>query len=235
MKRGPFAWVVVAMVAGCKVSSPGSLFGGGSMLSTRGSSGGGDDAITVPDLFLRTRAEAEAALAQAGYQREVQVDTSLCGSVVDGKVVEQGRVCSQSPAAGARSSPRVPIYIRLQTENPWHGQLGGGRSWFLMPDLTGIPLEKATAKIKALGFTTKDVKLSYIDDGSCAPNQVCRTYPERLTRTDTTSDKVFYVGRANELPGQAEPKPVPTTADAKPKPDVKPAKPPVKPSLGDAF
>ncbi len=53
-------------------------------------------------------------------------------------------------------------------------------------------------------------------DPSCKPNIVCRSFPEGMTRTDTTSDKVFYVGRS----------PV--------GPTVPPATPP-QPSMGDAF
>jgi beta-lactam-binding protein with PASTA domain len=226
----------MVLVAGCHLSASGSLTGGSSTLPTGPTGSADSDVITVPDLFQRTRAEAQAALAQAGYHRELQLDTAICGSVVDDKVIELGHICAQSPGPGNQTSTRVAIYIRVQGENPWHG-VSAGRPWFLMPDLTGLRREQATAKIQALGFTSKEVQIVEIDDGSCAPNVVCRTYPEARRRTDTTSDKAFYVGKAAR---SAEPSPdakPASTSDAKPtaKPAATPPKPAAKPSLGDLF
>lgn len=198
--RFKYGWLVV-LLAGCKLSATGSLLGptpattSGTPAPGRPASSG-SELVTMPDLFLMTRAEAEAAVARAGFERGVGLDTSsICGSAVDGKVIELGRVCSQSPAAGQKNSPRVPIRIRVQHESPWRGQLGGGRSWFLMPDLVGVPVEQAKQKLRSLGFVSKEVKIAYVDDRGCAPNTVCKTVPEGLSRADNTSDKLFYVGR----------------------------------------
>jgi beta-lactam-binding protein with PASTA domain len=185
----------------------------------------------VPDVTFMTRAEAEAAISRAGFERPPSIDDhSLCGSVVDNRIVELGRVCYQHPPAGREQGARIPISIRVQTENPYGGELGGGRRWFLMPDLVGMHVDKARAKVKELGFVSKEVKLTDSEDPACKPNIVCKTYPERLSRTDTTSDKLFYVGRAPEPPKP----PAQPTPPGQPAPPTQPT-PPTKPSMGDAF
>jgi beta-lactam-binding protein with PASTA domain len=171
--------------------------------------------------MFMTRAEAEAAIARAGFERPPSIDNnSLCGSTVEKRIVETGRVCYQSPPGGRETGARVPVRIRVQTENPYGGELGGGRRWFLMPTLVGQHVDQARARVKQLGFVSKEVKIAESDDPGCKPSIVCKTYPEALTRTDTTSDKVFYVGRAVEA--------------AKPAQPAQPAQP-AKPSMGDGF
>ncbi|MCW5808166.1 MAG: PASTA domain-containing protein [Deltaproteobacteria bacterium] len=158
--------------------------------------------VAMPDLTLMTRADAEEALRRAGFTYPPEIDrSSICGSTLDDRdrtIVELGRVCYQHPVPGAETRTSLPVRIRVQTEDPRRGELGGGRSWFLMPDLSGLDVASARAQIRALGFTGKEVEVSYVDD--CAPDVVCRTYPEPKTRTDNTSDKVFYVGRPPKPP-----------------------------------
>jgi beta-lactam-binding protein with PASTA domain len=185
-------------------------------------SGGEDRIVAMPSLILMTRAEAEGALRRAGFSRPLNIDNqSICGSTLDDHktIIELDRVCYQHPAPGQETRTTASISIRIQTENPWRGPLSGDRFWFLMPDLTGVDVEVAKAKLRELGFTSKDVRISFTDE--CAPNLVCKTYPEKLTRTDNTSDKVFYVGRAPDRPTPAKP-PDPPPAPATPATPTKP-------------
>jgi hypothetical protein len=148
--------------------------------------------INVPNVFQMTQAEAEATLKRYGFER-VSLEKRMCGSVTEGKIVEKGTICGQAPQPGGKASPRIPVYIQVQEESPYGGVLSGERKWFLMPDMVGWDLEKAKARIKQLGFVSKDVMISLSKD--CAPNTICKTYPDLLTRTDNTSDKLFYVGQ----------------------------------------
>lgn len=151
--------------------------------------------VTTPNVVLMTQAEAEAAFRSAGFDRPPTIDNnSLCGSTVDGQIVELGRVCAQMPAAGQENSRGVPITLRLQTENPHRGELRAGGFWFLMPNLVGAPLAQARAKLREVGFE-KEPRLIYVDRPGCAPDVVCETNPEGLTRTGNTSDKLLYLGR----------------------------------------
>jgi beta-lactam-binding protein with PASTA domain len=150
----------------------------------------------MPDVVMMTRDDAVAALRQAGFSREIAFDTSSCGSTIDNtKVVELGRVCYQAPAAGHQTSTGSPVSLRVQRENPWRGALGNGRSWFLMPDFAGMSLDAARAKLRELGLTSKEPIIGYVEEAGCRPNTVCRTSPDRLVRTDDTSDKILYVGQ----------------------------------------
>jgi beta-lactam-binding protein with PASTA domain len=189
----------------------------------------------MPNVVMMTREEALSALRQAGFSREVNFDTSACGSTIDNTtVVELGRVCYQAPAAGHETSTGSPVSLRVQNENPWRGELSSGRFWFLMPDFSGASLDVARAKLRALGFTAKEPLISYVEEAGCRPNVVCRTSPERFSRADNTSDKVLYVGQP---PGGAAPpsSPKPTAATAAPASTAKavepqPAPPPAKPA-----
>lgn len=214
--------MLVVVLAGCKVAGGFTTSSSGSPGTTTSSAGPSAAAspgnLRVPDVMFMSRADAEAAIARAGFEQPPSIDNnSLCGSVVDGRIVETGHVCYQSPPGGREMGGRIAVRIRVQTENPYGGELGGGRRWFLMPTLTGQHVDQARARIKQLGFVTKEVMISESDDPSCKPRIVCKTYPEALNRTDTTSDKIFYVGR--------------DTKPAQPTPPPQPA----KPSMGDAF
>ena len=233
------------VLAACQfsTSTTGGTFGRTGGGGGEGGGGGGSHTVTVPDLFQLTQAQAEAAIRKAGITGELQLETNhgICGSVVEHQVVELGHVCRQAPAAGQQTSSSLFVTILVQTENPWHGDLGGGRRWFLLPDLAGMTVDQARDKLRALGFTASDrLQISYVDEPGCKPNIVCRTYPEAMTRTDTTSDKLLYAGRPPETAQrpQAPTPPAPTgsgdaTAPTGPTPPTPP--PAKKPDLGDLF
>jgi beta-lactam-binding protein with PASTA domain len=189
----------------------------------------------MPNLVLMSREEAIAALRREGFSRDVNFDTSLCGSTVDNTtVVELGRVCYQTPAAGHQASTGSPVSLRVQSENPWRGELGSGRFWFLMPDFAGTSLDAARAKLRGLGFVAKEPKISYVEEAGCRPNIVCRTSPDRFSRTDTTSDKLLFVGQPP--PGPVDPSAKPSTGAAVPSaPSSKPAEPPPTTKPADIF
>ncbi|MEZ4361308.1 MAG: PASTA domain-containing protein [Kofleriaceae bacterium] len=198
-------WRVVAVLAvsGCAGSAKWSAFAG-SGTSSGGHSGqaqGPSQTVTMPNLVLLTRAEAEAKLRELGFTQPASLDTSACGSTLDDHktVVELGRVCYQMPAAGRPASTGVPVSLRVQDENPWRGEYRAGRGWFLMPDFVGVHVDVARAKVRELGFT-KEVKIGFVTEPGCQPNLVCRTSPEAWSRADTTSDKIFFVGQPPEPP-----------------------------------
>jgi beta-lactam-binding protein with PASTA domain len=168
---------------------------------------------------LMTRAEAEETLRRAGFKAQPELDEFACGSTLEDKrVVELGRVCYQMPAPGQQASLAIPVKLRVQNENPWRGEYRAGRSWFLMPDFAGTDVEAAKAKIRELGFTAKEVKISYVVEVGCKPNKVCRTTPEAWSRADSTSDKLFVVGQPPEQAGAAGTSTTkPATPDGKPK------------------
>jgi beta-lactam-binding protein with PASTA domain len=217
--------VLVVVLAGCKVAGGFTTTSSSTAPSTPAPSSGpsADPSrnLRVPDVMFMTRAEAEAAIARSGFERPPSIENnSLCGSTVEKRIVETGRVCYQAPPRGREMGARIPITIRVQTENPYGGDLGGGRRWFLMPTLVGQHVDKARARVKELGFVSKEVQIAESDDPNCKPSIVCKTYPEALNRTDTTSDKVFYVGKSTQPTQPTQPAP--------------PAQP-TKPAMGDAF
>lgn len=216
-------FLVLVLSGGCAASTSFSSVRIGNAGPERRPDGAAGTAI-VPNVVLLPRAQAEAVLRNAGFTAPVELDTSACGSTVDNKhVVELGHVCYQMPAAGRQGSTRIPVTLRVQHEDPWRGAYSSGRTWFLMPDLAGVPVETARARLRAAGFA-KEPLISYVVEAGCRPNVVCRTTPEPLSRADSSSDKVLVVGQPPErVSNQPAPTPAPTPA---PPPVPEPAKSP---------
>lgn len=179
----------LSLAAGCKFST--ATFGS----PTAGGQAGN---ATVPTVFLLQRDAALAAIKQAGFTGEVTFDDTLCGSAVDGQIVERGAVCYQHPAAGQVMGTRLPMVLRVQTEDPRHGKVGQFGEWHLMPKLAGMTLEDAQRAMRVAGFTDDMTQVSTIEEPGCAPLRVCRTFPDALARAGQTSGRVIYVGRGSD-------------------------------------
>jgi hypothetical protein len=208
----------VLLLSACKISTSGftSSIGGGS--SGNGSSGS-SHSFVMPDLFRMTKDQAVAALKQAGFDGNIDWDDQLCGSVVEGQIIEKGQVCRQSPPAGREQSSRLPLTILVQPEDPRHGRVGQFGEWHLMPNVVGMPIEKAKVAMRTAGFTEERTHIDARAESGCKPNHVCRTYPEGLTRAGQTSDRYLIIGADPTAEPKPEPKP-----EAKPetKPETKP-------------
>lgn len=178
----------------------------------------GDGNVTIPNVFKLKKDAAIAALRRAGVQGDIEDEGSLCGSTFEGKIIELGEVCYQHPAAGQRQGARIVVSIRVQTEDPRHGDIGRNTEWRLMPNLIGMTYDQAVEAMRKAGFERADRINSSIDDDTpgCKPNIVCRQYPDVLTRAGLEDGKVLYVGAP-----AAETKPAVAAQD--PTPPVQPA------------
>lgn len=218
--------VLVGMVAlgGCSLNT--KLGGGAKNPSSSGAQASSSGSITVPELVWLSEADARSALARAGHTGTVSVDTSLCGSTLDGKVVALGIVCYQHPPAGREQGARLPIQIKVQTEDPYHGRIGEHTEWHLMPDVVGMTVADARVALLEAGFTLAErIKISEVNQPACPVGRVCKTYPEALNRLGLRSDMVLYVSAD---PAAARPAdPPPATDPAKPE---QPAQPDAEPS-----
>lgn len=227
MRRAILVGAVVMISSGCSFNAK---LGGGAKnpgsSSSGGTSSGASELITVPELTWLSEADARKALANAGHRGTVSVDTSLCGSTLDGKVVALGIVCYQHPPAGREQGARLPIQIKVQTEDPYHGRIGQHGEWHLMPDVVGKTVADARVALRKAGFTLEErIKISEVNQPACAVGRVCRTYPEALNRLGLKSDMVLYVSAAPTAARPADPPPA--TDPSKPE---QPAKPDAEPS-----
>jgi hypothetical protein len=192
------SWIVVvallpALATACSLSTSGLAGSGGSTTGPDGAASNGQ--FTVPDVFGMSKDAAIAELRKAGHTGDVSEDRSTCGSVVDGRIIEIGEVCNQSPGAGNVTSARLSITLRVQKADPRHGNVGTSTEWHLMPDIVGMPLEKARAVMRSFGFTEDDrILLGFVEEAGCAPLTVCRTIPAALSRSSLGSDKAVFVG-----------------------------------------
>ena len=189
-RRGSVLGALVLLAAaatGCQFSTSGFRGGASGPQAKPGN-------VIVPSVFRMKREAALAALQDAGVQGSIADDTSLCGSVVDGQIIELGEVCYQHPVAGIEQPSSLPMTIRVQTEDPRHGRVGEHMEWHLMPALVGMPVAKAQQAMRDAGFTDEHTRITMIDEAGCKPLHVCRTTPEPLLREGQTSDRVLFVG-----------------------------------------
>lgn len=176
------------LLAGCVVST--------SLQRSLSSPASGDGKITVPDVFDLSKDQAIAALRAAGYQSEVGEAPGGCGSIVEHRVIEIGHVCAQQPSPGSVQGPRLPIALRVQDEDPWHGDVGRVTEWYLMPRIVGMPVDAARAELLRIGFRDHDrVQIQWVDRPGCKPLTVCETYPEGMERAGVHGGMVLSVAR----------------------------------------
>jgi beta-lactam-binding protein with PASTA domain len=148
----------------------------------------------MPDLIRTSKGDAEAKLRELGLAGTLEYDKSLCGSTVNGQLVELGEVCYQSPAAGTTQSSRVPITLRVQDEDPRHGKIGEHMEWHLVPNVIGMTLEAAKKAMVEAGFRNEQrTQVIPVDDQGCEPGRVCRTMPSPMLRWGLNSDRILYV------------------------------------------
>jgi beta-lactam-binding protein with PASTA domain len=166
------------------------------MQSSLSSPPSGDGKITVSNVFDLPKDQAVAALRAAGHQGDVGEASGRCGSVVDGRVIEIGHVCAQQPSPGSVQGARLPIALRVQDEDPWHGDVGRITEWYLMPRLVGMAVDAARAELLRIGFRDNDrVQVQWVDRPGCKPLTVCETYPEAMERAGVHSGMVLSAAR----------------------------------------
>jgi predicted RNA binding protein YcfA (HicA-like mRNA interferase family) len=224
----------LTFLAACSMTSSlkTSGLGGSTSTSSGGGSGTSSSAqFTMPDLFRMKKDDAIKALQRAGFQGNITWDDQLCGSVVEGQIVERGEVCRQSPVAGREQPARLPVRLLVQPEDPRHGKVGQFMEWHLMPDVVGMHVDKALAAMKAAGFKSERTRVDRREEPGCKPNLVCRTYPNGMERSGQGSDRVLIVG-ADPAAQPPRTPPTPPAGDR----DVPPtAKPPEEEKPGSFF
>jgi hypothetical protein len=196
MRSRSSIWVIAGLLVagtGCSMSSALKARAGG-LAGNGGAGGASSRTIVLPDLIRMTKAQAITALAVAGFEGDIDWDDQLCGSVIDGVIIEKGQVCRQHPPAGREQPSRLPITLLIQPEDPRHGNVGKFGEWHLMPDVVGMPVDQARAAMRAAGFTDEHTHLDLREEPDCKPSRVCRTYPGALERAGQSSDRVLFVG-----------------------------------------
>ncbi|HEV2637818.1 MAG TPA: Stk1 family PASTA domain-containing Ser/Thr kinase [Actinocrinis sp.] len=101
---------------------------------------------TIPSVTGETQGKATADLTSAGFKVGISSTTTASDSVPSGSVV------SYTPTGSA-----VPGTVIVLT-------LSSGPAQTLVPDVTGLSVSQATAKLQAAGFKVSDEGVTLIDD-----------------------------------------------------------------------
>ena len=135
----------------------------------------GPPAMGVPDVVGLTQGEAQALLAQAGFNtsaRQVPSDQP------------RGRVVRQGPRAGTKVRQGSTVYLAVS------GGRGGGGGNGLVPGVVGLQVAVARALLRRAGFSSG---LAYTNRGQ--PGRVVAQSPEPGTRLPRGSYVTLLVRR----------------------------------------
>ena len=192
--------------------------------------------IAMPDLFRMSKTKAVSTLKLAGHTGDISWDDQLCGSVVDGQIVEKGEICRQTPAAAQDLPVGGAVTLLVQSEDPRHGKVGQFGEWHLMPDVVGLSIDKARDAMHVAGFTDERTHMDERDEPGCRPGIVCRTYPAALERAGQDSDRYLTVGIAPKSPAADAPPPASGREGAPaPTPDASATTPPPPAKAPDSY
>jgi serine/threonine-protein kinase len=147
--------------------------------------------VAVPDLSLKTVAEATALLQPLGL--------TLTPTNAASDTVPVGQIVSQQPLPGAQVVKNTPVTVVVST----------GPSSVSVPDLTCLPYGSAVAQLNHLG-------LSPMNGGTTTPNPLCPN-PNRVALQDPPAGTTVNAGSTVTLfTGAASPTisptPSPTTS-----------------------
>ncbi|RLL66412.1 PASTA domain-containing protein [Streptomyces sp. Z26] len=148
------------------------LLGGGAWYLTSGQS------VKTPAVLDMTEAEARETLEEAGLDVDVERDHSLR--------VQRGRVIETSPAPGETSDGDVTIVVSR------------GPEIVKVPDLAGMPLDEARAKLKGVGLDPGIVTREF--DAETARGSVLRTKPDAGTEKRPGSAVALTVSKGEVIP-----------------------------------
>jgi beta-lactam-binding protein with PASTA domain len=134
--------------------------------------------------------KALGILRSAGFTKIEEATSQLCGSVMEGRIVELGEVCQQSLAPGQRTRPHFPLRLTVQRQDPRKGRVGEALEWRLLPKLEGMTEDEALASLREAGFTDRQrIIIKYVTDSSCQPGRVCRMHPSGNSRVSINTHK----------------------------------------------
>jgi serine/threonine-protein kinase len=123
--------------------------------------------VVVPDLAGLTQAQAEAAIKKAGLFPDVgdasgdSHDDAALENCFNGTHV--GTVCAQAMKPGTHADRDARLTAMI-------GEAADGKV-LVMPDLTGLTLDQAQAKLKQVGFFSPRPASNYSD--ACKPHVIC--------------------------------------------------------------
>jgi beta-lactam-binding protein with PASTA domain len=202
---GPRILFVLASAAASCVIKPGGLAPTGSSppasSEDRVVATGPSKAVAMPELGGLTEADARAALARAGIDGEIEVDPDI--ACPDSESPAKGRVCYQSPLAGATTLSHAPVTLQYQQADASSTTPGVAGAHYAMPDVTKLTVAQAREKLRAAGFSAADHFLLDMDPACQPKGVICWTEPAPGEPTTTELHKILTVGEAND-PGPDE-------------------------------
>ncbi len=149
--------------------------------------------IELPRLIGLTPEKATAELVRLGFEDgALQMPPDLICTYDDEKrdLVPVGTICNQerSPGSPLMSDAKVRVVIEYDTFE--HGGVHAGDEWHRMPNVIGMPIDKARAVLRDHGFVDSEFAIGEARS-SCGRGMVCEQVPKAGIRK--------YVRREGDL------------------------------------
>ena len=150
-----------------------------------------DDRV-APDLDGMTLDQAQAAWRKAGFKGDAYDDYARAQNVDDGIIDDEscqngthvGTVCMQWPRAHDKASYGADVSVQIGRATT--------DSLYAMPNLVGVPLDKATALLAKAGSTGK---VNDIWSGACGHGVVCRQLIAVGKKTRVSARVTVWIGK----------------------------------------
>lgn len=159
-------------------------------------------ASDLPNLIGMTVKDATYEVARLGVNARVEINLTggACPSAVGERIIEIGQICAYWPINTRSFSPsNRTIRVTVQQKDPRHGNLGSKLEWHLMPNVIGMSADEARAELARVGLANQSqTEIVRVEEHSCSPDRVCRTYPGANERSGVNSGRILYVGAATE-------------------------------------
>ena len=149
--------------------------------------------IEVPSVIGLTPDQATAKLVALGFKDTVlELPPNLGCHYEDDKrdIVPVGSICNQEREPGQILMSNAKLRVVIERDTYQHGGVENQNEWHRMPDVVGMPVDRARALLRDRGFGDDEFEIGAART-SCGAGLVCDQRPKADTRK--------YLRRRGEL------------------------------------
>lgn len=153
--------------------------------------------LQVPKLIGLTPEKATEKLVAAGFKPDTLEIPPEFGCAYDDErrdIVPVGTICNQDRDEGESMMSNAKLRVVVEHDTWEAGGAKFDRPWRRMPDLEGMPLDRARALLRSQGFADDEFEESEAMS-SCGRNVVCAQRPKKDTRKYAVEPGELMIGQ----------------------------------------
>lgn len=139
--------------------------------------------LEVPNLVGMTPDKAIAELVKRGFKADILEQPANLGCTYDDERVRVpiGAICNQERDAGTIMMSNAKLRVVVEHDTYEHGGVEVENEWHRMPDVTGMPLDRAKDLLRDKGFADDEFVIGEARS-TCGKDVVCDQRPKPETR-----------------------------------------------------